>query len=198
MKYTFALTGLVTIAGALALVATTPVAAAETTPTQTTKATIDITTNKDGALTLTKAPNFTFDSTTLSALAGNKIAGTADSVAEVSDTRDSGAGWNLSMNLGAFDAGSTGMMSWSGNSATFAAAGTQVGAAPATTNTTQVEAGDAAEAPLLTAAKGAGIGVWDLKFNNLGLNLSGINMPKTYSADVNWYLSDTQTTSAAN
>ncbi|MCI1986900.1 MAG: WxL domain-containing protein [Lactobacillus sp.] len=194
MKPALLWTGALTLAGAVALTTTHPVAAADA-PAQTTKATIDVTSNKDGALTLTKAPNFNFNATTLSALSG-KINGTADAVAEVSDTRDSGAGWQLNMSLGNFDAtGSSALLSWSSNSTTYAGAGNKIGGDAQISNTTQVNAGDTNSAPVMDAGTGAGIGTWDLAFNNVGLTLSGINLPKTYTADVNWYLTDAQTTS---
>ncbi|MFD1393940.1 WxL domain-containing protein [Lacticaseibacillus jixianensis] len=174
----------------LASVLALPATVHAETVTSPTKAIVNVTQpEKHGDLTLTSAPNFTFNAT-VDTLNKKALSGTTDNPVTVNDARDTNAGWSLTMTLGDFASSDTGTyMSWSGNLIK------PVSSTVQNSDITLANVGGKDAAPIMDAAPGTGNGVTELKFNHVALHTVGLKPIITqYSADVTWTLGASQQT----
>ncbi|WP_461224702.1 WxL domain-containing protein [Lacticaseibacillus suihuaensis] len=187
----FLICGVILAAGLLTL--PTTVHAAD--QTQNSNVNIDITGNKDGALTLDQVPDLDFTST--ADKLNERLHGTATQPVKVSDTRGTGAGWQLAATLGAVTKPSGVTLDLQFNSNKLTGDASVFGGAAAVGSAAGMPTGTASQ--LIVAAPGTGMGTTQLDFNNLTLGVT--NLPATagtYSAPITWTLSDTQTSSSSN
>lgn len=199
MKHLLLFSGVACLAGAF-LFSAQPVHAAAAGTAATSKATLTVTGSANpGALTLDKAPNFTFTES-LDNLS-NSVTGKADGPIQVTDARGTGAGWSLTAQLGDFtDAAKAGWNMGTGTN-TVAYVGKDatdkpLGAAPVAVNATLMASATSAAATIMTAAPAAGLGTWTDTLSAPVLNTGTLQPTLTNkTATITWNLSDTTTTS---